>query len=297
MSLRHAGIDSQITPGLIECLGGMPFGAGHFRFGDMPMFFPSTPALEPDSAVSRALDILGWTCEETRAACDGGADEALLRLRQAALPAQVGPINNQWLTYHPYHAQLNGVDHYITVLEIRADTVRVHDSAGYPNATLPIDDFARAWSAQGINYGPNARPLAYVLRSNFRQVEPLTYEKILQRGITALRDQLAFRLDGPEAFSGPAAHRAAAEDVRKGRGDELRDHLIHFSLPLGARGSLDGAIFLAAGGYMSGANCMERKARVYGAALYHAVHRQWEALAAQFEQLAEVEHEFVNVMR
>ncbi len=88
MCLRSAGCDA--TPGLLEYLGGMAFGAGMYLFGGHPMFLPSSPANEPDAALSRALSMLGWTCDESRSPTDD-PDEALARLRRSPLPAQVGP--------------------------------------------------------------------------------------------------------------------------------------------------------------------------------------------------------------
>ncbi|HEX3050580.1 MAG TPA: hypothetical protein VHP83_08000, partial [Aggregatilineaceae bacterium] len=211
MCLQAAGSEPWVTPGLIEALGGMPFGAGFFQFDDHPMFLPSVPLTDPDHAVSQALWALGWACDETRSAC---AEEALQRLRAAVLPAQVGPLNNACLTYHPYHVHLAGVDHYVTVLNVAADSVQVHDPADYPFATLPLDDFMRAWQAEGINYGPHARPLAYVLRGHFRQVASLTHDEVLRRGLARLREALPASLTGPEAFSGPLAFQRAAAVIR-----------------------------------------------------------------------------------
>jgi hypothetical protein len=296
MCLQETGSDPWITPGLIACLGGMPFGAGFFQFDDQPMFFPSTPLVDPDRAVSQALWALGWACEETRAAEDQSTEEALQRLRAAFLPAQVGPLSNAWLTYHPYHPHLAGVDHYITVLKVGADYVQVHDPTDYPFATLPLSDFMRAWQASDINYGPNARSLAYVLRSHFRPVESLTQQNVLRRSVACLRETLQLSLTGPGAFSGPLAFHRAAAIIRNGRGNELREHLFRFSLPLGARGCVDGAMFLSASGEQASAACLERKAELYGAALYNTVHRHWQALADQFEQLAELEQSFLDTM-
>jgi hypothetical protein len=290
MCLQEAGSAPWVTPGLIECLGGMPFGAGFFQFNNQPMFFPSTPLQDPDHAVSQALWALGWACDESRA---GEEQDARQRLRDAVLPAQVGPMNNGGLTYHPYHPHLAGVDHYVTVLHVERDRVQVHDPSDYPFATLPLSDFLHAWRADGINYGPKARPLAYVLRSRFHQVEPLTLPEVLNRGLVRLREALKFSLTGPEAFSGPLAFRRAAAIIRDGRGEELREHLFQFSLPLGARGCADGAVFLSMSGETAGAACLEQKAALYGAALYPAVHRHWPVLADCFEQLAEIEEAFL----
>ncbi len=296
MCLQKAGIGPHVTSSLIECLGGMPFGAGYFHFGDSHMFFPSSPANEPDQAISRALSALGWTCDESRTAETDPATDALLRLRSAGLPAQVGPMNNGWLTYDPNHGYLSGVDHYITVLRVDADQVQVHDPAGYPFATLPLSDFLQAWQAEGVSYGPNARPLAYVLRANFRPCETVNQQEVQQRGLARMRDLLHIHLTGPEVFSGPDAYRAAAADLRAGKGDDLREHLIRFSLPLGARRTADAAAFLASCGEHRGAACLDRKAQAYGAALYPATHRQWDRLASQFDELAALEENFLDVI-
>ena len=79
-----------------------------------------------------------WTCTVTRG---GDAESALDRLRTTPLPVQVGPLDYGELTYHPNRAYMIGSDHYVTVLAIEDDTVRVHDPGGHPFATLPIADF------------------------------------------------------------------------------------------------------------------------------------------------------------
>ncbi len=297
MCLMSAGLDRSVTPGLVECLGGMPFGAAYFRFGDTPTFFPSTPARQPDSALDQALWALGWACESSRASASDSAASALERLRAAPLPVLIGPVDFGKLTYVPNHADFGGSDHYVVALEVAEDRVRVHDPAGYPFAMIPLDDFMVAWEAKTIDYGPSAGLLRYVLRCGFHQAEPLSRAESLQRMVTRIRELNSYSWEGPQVFGGPAAFRALAKDICTESAERQRGHLIWFALPLGARRCTDGATFLAEAGLSAGADCMERKAKLYGEALYDAVHRRWDALACRFEDLAKAEQEFFDVMR
>jgi hypothetical protein len=294
MCLRHAGIDSGLTPGLLESLTGMPFGAAHFRFGDTLMFFPGSPAHEPDRGIDQALTILGWTCDDRRASDPATtAEDALTWLQEATFPALAGPANMGRLTYNPNASNLMDADHFVVVLGLEGDRVRLHDPIGFPYATLPVDMFMEAWRADGIDYGPEARSLRYVLRLNFRQVEHVERADVSARGLERARALARVTSNAPLVFSGPDAFLALAEDVCKPAADAMRDHLVWFALPLGARRCSDGAQFLAEAGAVDAAAWMARKAQGYGAAQFYAVQRQWDALAHQLEQLAHVEREYV----
>jgi hypothetical protein len=291
--LRAAGTDEWVTPGLIECLGGIAFGAMYLRFDDVPRFFPNSPNNNPDSAVCRALALLGWTCDETRG---GDAGTALERLRTASFPAQAGPCNIEYMTHNFRHSQLKGDDTFVTVLGIEEEFVRLHDPGGYPLATLPVNEFVQAWRADGIDFGPVDLPLNYVLRSNFRVAESLSREQIIRRGVEIIRDLIAVPFGGPHIFGGSHAFRALAENMRGVVPPELRDLLVDFSLAAGAQRSLDAVPFLAAASLDKAAAYAEQKARLYGETFYNAVNCRWLALAEQLEQLAEIEEAFVKAM-
>lgn len=293
MCLQQAGLDARYTTGVLECLGGMAVSAVLYRDGGLPMFFPSSPFTEPDRAVSDTLAVLGWTCDEAR----GGTEaEAAERLRSLPLPAQLGPCNMGRLTYNPNYEFLNDADHYITLLAVTADHVTVHDPGGYPYATLPHAQLMQAWSAEGVCYGPNARPLAYVSRSNFRAVEPVTWEEVLRRGLARMRELVRCESNGPIAFSGPTAFRALADEIEAGQGPAMRGHLVWFALPLGARRSNDAAAFLRLCGEDAAAEVMAQKSRHYGAMVYPTVHQDWTAVIHLLHELAEIEAMLVEAL-
>lgn len=270
----------------------MGVGAALYDFGDV-MFFPSSPFTEPDHAINETLVALGWTCDEAR----GGTEaEATQRLRSLPLPAQLGPCNMGHLTYNPGHENMMNSDHYVTLLEVHDEYVRVHDPHGYPNATLPRAQWMQAWSAEGVNYGPNARPLAYVSRSNFRPVESLTFEGMLQRGLAKMRELMGCAAEGPNVFAGPAAFRAFADAVEAGHGPQMHGQLVWFALPLGARRSNDVAIFLRMVGEDAAATLTEEKSRLYGALVYPAVHHDWVSVARLLRELAETESALIATL-
>lgn len=286
MCLRHEGLDPRYTTGILECLGGMAVGASYHRWGDTRLFFPSPAMTQPDRAIDDVLAALGWTCTDTR----GGTEaEAAERLRSLQLPAQLGPCNMGHLTYNPNYAYLDGSDHYVTLLGAHNDSVQVHDPAGYPYARLPFAKMMEAWSAVGVDYGPSVRPLAYVARTNFFADDPPPFDQVLQRGLTHMRELLSREIDGPNSFSGPAAIRALAEDIAAGHGPKMRDHLVWFALPLGARRSSDAADFMRLCGEGRAEDLMYQRAYQYGVLQHPVVHGDWPTVLEALRDLAKIE--------
>ena len=138
MALRESGAVAVELPepGFIECLTTMPFGTLYLRVGRDLLVYFSSPLATPDQGITTALDALGWECREER---EGTPETALARLAEAAGrgPVLAGPLDMGGLGYMPHHAQLSGSDHFVVVLGVESDRVRMHDPEGYPYATLP----------------------------------------------------------------------------------------------------------------------------------------------------------------
>ncbi|MBZ0286164.1 MAG: hypothetical protein K8I30_01015, partial [Anaerolineae bacterium] len=263
MCLHAAGADSLPHPGFLECLTTMPFGKLYVRAGEPSMFFPGSPAVEPDSGVTIALKTMGWTSDET---VGGTEADALERLREAVkiAPVMVGPLDMGYLTFNPNYQNLYGSDHFVAVLGLEDDRLRVHDPAGFPYARVPISAFMQAWRADNVGYG--RKP--YVMRAHFRQVESLTRDKMIARSLSRIRSNFAADPNGPAAFGGAGALCALAEDLRGDAAEKMWGHLVYFALPLGARRMNDAAAFLTEAGLPEAAACATEEARLYGETVY-----------------------------
>jgi hypothetical protein len=266
MGLSAAGMTGLPEVGFLECLTTMPF--GKLNMGGE--FYPSGQLVEPDIGLTKALEALGWTCDEH---LGGTAETAVAALRQAAAraPALVGPLDMGWLTYNPEHKHLEGADHFIIVLAVEEERLRIHDPAGYPYAVLPLDDFLQAWRAEAVGYG--RKP--YLMRSNFRQVEAISRAAMIARTLSVVRDKLRIKPDVPNFSYGADALCRLAADVRGEVSPELEGHLKYFALPLAARRLNDAAAFLNEGGQREAADILARQAQDFGEALYYASQQQW----------------------
>lgn len=289
MALRGAGFpaDSLPPPGQLECLTTMPFGFMALRLGDEVMFFPSNPEMEPDAGLTRALDCLGWTCEESHG---GTPEEALSRLRDGlnSGPVLIGPVDMGGLTYIPWHADAAGSDHFVVALGMEGDAVRIHDPGGWPGALIPANELIEAWKAEKIGYG---RKL--MMRCRFRPAAARSYPEAVQQALPAIRRGLTASFDRGVAVGGAAALSLVIDELRAGRDP---GGLAHFALPLGARRCLDGALLLREAGLDAAAQLMEQIAGLYGSAQHPAAHRQWDQVATRFDAICEAAQRFSEVL-
>ncbi len=166
MSLLGSGVPIESLPltSFLECLSTMPFGYTYFK--EAELFFFSGP--NPDLGLTRAIEMLGWTCTLESG---GDEEEAWERLRAAVQhgPVLIGPVNMGYLTYNPNHPYLLGADHYILVLSIEEDYVQVHDPKGFPCAALPMENLLKAWRAEGMDLVYTDEP--YTMRTALVNVE------------------------------------------------------------------------------------------------------------------------------
>jgi hypothetical protein len=283
MCLRAAGATDLPDPGFLECLTTEPFGKAQYG-SEGTAFFPSGPVINPDSGLTLALKTMGWTCDEQ---FGGTQNEALKRLRTAIekAPVLVGPLAMDKLTYNPDYTHLSGADHFIVVLSIDEETVRVHDPAGFPNASLSISDFIEAWRAEAVFYGRTP----FMMRSNFQQIEVVSREEMIARTIPHIRHNLLSVPADGYSIGGVNALCSLAESLRQQVTPELRGHLVYFVLPLAARRLNDAAHFLAEGSLPQDAKCAAEQSRLFGEALQPAVHNQWITVAEVIDRITDIE--------
>ncbi|NJM35668.1 MAG: hypothetical protein HC850_14305 [Rhodomicrobium sp.] len=87
------------------------------------------------------------------------------------------------LGYMPQHAHLSGSDHFVVVLGVESERVRMHDPEGYPYAVLPASEFLRAWKAERVRYAQ----VPYTMRTGFRQARHPAREEMIARTIAVVR--------------------------------------------------------------------------------------------------------------
>lgn len=301
MCLLGAGANRADLPdsGFLECLTGMPFGHTYFRFQGQPQIFFSSPENDPDTGLTQALKILGWTCQEW---CGEDATEAIARLQQAVQrsPALIGPVDRGYLSYNPNCRSLAGTDHFVVVLAVEADWVRLHDPAGYPYAVLPMSEFLLAWQAEQIPY----RPGSHMLRSQFRQLRSPSAAEMVIRMLPIMRSHITLDPNGTKIWgeAGPAIYGSVqalhylAQDLQGKVIPEMAGVLSSFALPLAACRTLQAAIFLQIGDQLAAAKTLEQQAVLLSQAQYFAVQQQWLKVAQSVERLAELESKLIEIL-
>jgi hypothetical protein len=284
MALYGAGMPPNRlpSPGMLECLTTMPFGFLAFDHGTHKMLFPNNPEADPDRGLGLALGFLGWACDEDHG---GDPDLAIERLRRAVAegPVLVGPLDMGHLDYIPGHQDAAGIDHFAVVISMDSEQVILHDPEGYPFATLPIASFLTAWRAEHIDYG---RKL--MMRSRFRQVDDPDTKQVIEHALPVIRRGIQASMNGPVTFGGQAALLLAINDLHS-ESPQSVGNLPFFVLPLGARRSMDGSIFLREAGLDRAADLMARRAMLLGEAQISAVRKAWPEVAVIFERIAENE--------
>ena len=283
MCLNEAGMADLPTPSLIECMTGMPFGATFLQF-ETPLFFPNPSPIDPDTGVTRALEVLGWECELW---CSDEADAARDKLREALKlgPVLLGPLDMGFLSYDPNHQYKRGGDHYIVALKIQDGMVQVHDPQLYPFVVLPLADIIRALYARDLGYAKHA----YTLRFNFQAKQNNTRSTMLDATLNNARELIRAHPTGPVVYGGPAAFKMAADILRHDPMNDLTDLLLQFALPVGARRCIDAAGFLEEVGREDATNLFVSKAEAFGQAQYYGVQQKWDQFVTLFDDLAQME--------
>lgn len=250
---------------VIEFATGSPFGM-QLIGGALPFFDPC--GWTPEAGFDDALAALGWTSAVTR-----GEDErdalACLRAGLGTGPVWVGPVEMGHLRHQPGMDRPMGADHYLIVLAADEERVLMHDPQGYPYACLPLDDFMAAWRAETIDYG---RP--FTMRTDFRRIAAVSEEDAIRASIPAAIGWLSME-GGHDVPPGSLGNGEAAEGlaalIEAGCGDDLRGHLIHFAVRVGARRLADAATCLARVGHVRAAEIAAGQAMLVGSLQYPLV--------------------------
>ncbi|TKT81288.1 hypothetical protein [Aquamicrobium sp. LC103] len=276
---------------VIEFVTGSPFGM-QIVGGTLPFFDPY--GWTPEAGVDNALEAMGWTSTRTRG---GSAEEALRRLVAALAegPAWVGPVEMGWLRHQPGRNGPIGADHYVVALAVEDGRVRMHDPEGHPFACLPLDDFMAAWRARTVDYGE-----PYTMRTGFRRVREVREADVIRaslpHAVRLLSMQCSRHLPGGTIGNGEAAE-ALARTVENGCDDDLRGHLIHFAVRVGARRLADAATCLARIGCREASQIASEQALLVGALQYPlTVGRDVEA-AAILRKLAPTYGRLLSALR
>lgn len=252
-----------LEPAVIETVTGSPFGM-EIVGGALPFFDPY--GWTPETGVRDALAVLGWTA---RTLSGGDPDDALGRLASSlkAGPVMVGPIEMGHLRYQPGMTGPIAADHYLVAVGIERDHLTVHDPQGYPYARLPLPDFMNAWRADTLTYG---RP--YTMRTDFTQVTRVSADAAvrgaLPRAVTWLAVEPTHPMPTGSLANGDAA--LALAGLLDAGDDNVREHLVHFAIRVGARRLTDAATCLHRAGCTDAAATLDRQARLVGS-LQHSV--------------------------
>lgn len=265
---------------VIEFATGSPFGM-QLIGGRLPFFDPY--GWNPESGFDGALTALGWTSTVTKG---GSADDALNRLKTALLdgPVWVGPVEMGHLRHQPGMSEPIGADHYIVILDVNDERVLMHDPQGYPYASLPINGFMTAWRGETLTYGE-----PYTMRTGFSRITEISDEEAIIASIPAairwLSMEGSYNMPSGSLGNGEAAEGLAAL-IENDYGMELRDHLIHFAVRVGAHRLADASTCLARAGYSAAAQIADEQARLIGAIQYPLVIGDNTAAAALLSALA-----------
>jgi len=292
MCLQAAGAgDTLPEPGFLECLTTMPFGAGYLRFGDGAVALPSPITVDPDTGLTRALDALGWACDEWSG---DDADEALARLRAglARGPVLLGPLDMGYLSYRPDCERAPAGDHHIVALDLSDEHLRVHDPDGYPCAVLPLDDVLVAWRAESIDWKHGA----HRLRAAFHPERPRSRREAIARTLPLIRQALTADPDGPLDYGGAQAAALLAADLRGDEAARRRPGLVSFFLPLAVRRRLDGAQFFREAGLSKAACILDDQALRWGQAQTFALQERYDAVAACVDDVAAGDRALVHLL-
>lgn len=265
---------------VIEVATASPFGM-QLIGGTLPFFDPY--GWDPEAGFDEALAALGWT---SAVASGGSADEALARLRNALTrgPVWIGPVEMGHLRHQPSMSGPLGADHYVVVLDMSDEGVLMHDPQGYPYATLPLLDFVAAWRAETLTYG---KP--FTMRTDFVRSREMSEPETIEASIPAAIHWLSMKSeqDMPAGSLGNGeAAQALARLVENGCDEELRGHLIHFAVRVGARRAADAAKCLARVGYHEASRIAGEQARLIGSTQYRLVIGDFQMAADAFRALA-----------
>lgn len=274
------------TPGELECVSTMPFGETFLLGHGAPEFFFGPANTDPDKAIDLALKTLGWSCKISIGDARTSPSAAVKVLRAAVEtgPALVGPVDLGGLVQNPRAKYLRGGDHFVAAYEVDEGGVSFHDPFGFPHAWLPTAAFLRAWRVgKGYWRGP------YTVRWDFQPRRPASRLQQLRRTIPKARTALGFDPGGPSVYGSLAALEQLQTCARRGLPRGLRETLVYFSLPLGARRRLDAARFVEGARLFDLARLFDQQSWLLGHLQFSAVKEDDRRVAQLLEEFGELE--------
>jgi len=279
------------TPSQLEVLTGSPFGM-QLLAGELPLFDPY--GWDPDLGIDAALELLGWRCERT---AGGDAESAMARLREAVQrgPVMVGPVEMGLLTHQPGMTGAIGADHWVVVIEVTDDLVVMHDPHGHPYATSPVDQFVDSWRAEMI---PWVDP-SFVMRTDFARVTEIDVDVAIRDSLPRAVQWLSNEYDGPNppgTLGTAVALNRLADMMIDGLGPDIRAHLVHFAVRVGARRLNDAAVALARIGRDRAAMITARQSRALGSLQWDLVAGNDDVAAATLRGLALTYEDLADVL-
>lgn len=267
-------------PNVIEFATSSAFGM-HLLGGTLPFFDPY--GWTPEASFDDALAALGWTSDLVR----GDDPQSALDTLKAALadgPVWIGPVEMGHLGHQPGRVGPIGADHYVVVIEMDETSVLMHDPEGFPYARLPLDLFLKAWRTETLDYGT-----PFTLRCGFRRITARSSADVIRAALPAARKWLSCTGTSevpPGTIGNGTAAEALAAMVEKDMKEDLRNHLIHFAVRVGARRTADAATCLIQIGEARAAAILDRQARLIGSLQYPLVIRDDTTAAAHLRALA-----------
>eukprot|EP01132_Coremiostelium_polycephalum_P006145 gene6145-7655_t len=239
----------QVSPSIIEVLSGVSMGAVFYEKCNTFYF----SQILPDYGLGKALKLLGFEFEEHL--WDEKFENSRIPLdklreilkKPEGNPVVVGPLDMGHLIYNPEYMYLSGADHYVLAYDIDDENIYVHDPAGFPFASLPINNFLLAWKAEKIHDKLGAFRFWSDLKfpAGRDKVIPAcdTYEKSIKYFKEGIMEEKQSNAD----FFGKEAILKLAQRLEEGRSEKITklelDILKNFSFQLGARRALDYAIY------------------------------------------------------
>jgi len=145
-----SSIEEDISPSIIEVLGGVGLGAYALDKGNM--VFLSNYSGFPDRSISRALESLGFNFEEKNWESEEYYPLEELRELIKQGPVLLGPLDMGYLKYDPSSNNHFGVDHFVVAHDFDDKRVCVHDPAEFPNVWITNENLNNAWKAENIGY-------------------------------------------------------------------------------------------------------------------------------------------------
>ncbi|WP_433218602.1 hypothetical protein ACQP00_12930 [Dactylosporangium sp. CS-047395] len=207
-------------------------------------------------------------------------------------PVLAGPLEMGLFAHQPGMTGPIEADHFVVVLSADDELVRFHDPHGHPYATLPTDTFLAAWKGETIGY----RSTDYTLRYAFNRAGSVTVADALRDAVPSFAAWLRGRFElpvPPDTRHGADALHALADRVEAGLPDDVRAHLTHFAVRVGARRLSDAAAALASLGLVAAAQVLTEQSMLVGGLQYAfvaddrtAASRALRALAPTYAALA-----------